>query len=161
MSGIRHHDQSDSNELSPPLKRFCQLYVETGNAYKSARQAGFSESVAKDTKRCLFSTPGVIDYIRKLNDEIKRPTIASIAEIEERLTLIIRKQDEVEIAEFVPQDWWFRAVDTLNRMQGSYLERRPTEELPDRELKITHHIIGGSESGAEPTVVNSSVSDVL
>lgn len=148
-----------SNELEPRLQRFCQLYVETCNAYQSARRAGYCNSVAKNTKTALFNRPGVIDYIRQLNQAIERPAIASIAEVQEFWTRIMRGEEDES---YQTPDWRWKASETLAKAQGQFIERIQSIEQPDREINIHHTIVTKDiNSVNESTVVESSVSDVL
>lgn len=131
-----------STELDPRLQRFCQLYAQSGNGYQSARQAGFSPHIARDIKRCIFNQPGVIDYIAHLNKEVEISAVASIEEIQSRLTRVIRKQDDELDKDFIPEDYWFKTVDMLNKMKGAYIERQSVNiSQDDTTINVNHTIV--------------------
>lgn len=130
-----------TEDLDPRLQRFCLEYAKTGNGYLSARVAGFPDQTARDLKRRIMSKPGVLDEIRRLNRILERDTIASIEEIQSRLTRVIRKQDDTKDAEFVPEDYWFKTVDLLNRMKGAYIERQQLEITNDSIVRVEHTVV--------------------
>lgn len=68
-------------ELTAKQQKFCDKYVECGNATEAARFAGYSEKTAKDIGAENLSKPNLKAYIDRRMAEISRPTIASAEEV--------------------------------------------------------------------------------
>lgn len=77
-------------DLNPRIMRFCDEYIKTGNATKSAIAAGYKEKGAGVQGCVLLKKPEVQDYIRKRSTEASNDNIASLTEALEFLSKVMR-----------------------------------------------------------------------
>ena len=75
--------------LTERQKRFADYYLETGNARKAAEMAGFSAGYATMAKR----QPAVAAYLRERLDRLDNERVASLEEVLEYLTQVLRGED--------------------------------------------------------------------
>ena len=87
--------------MTSKMKKFCLEYANSGNATKSAKNAGYSEKTAKSQGERLLRNPEVKAFLQQLADEMQSSKIASAREMQEVLTSIIRGeyQEEVVVVE--------------------------------------------------------------
>ncbi len=57
--------KTKSFKLTPKHRRFCTLFVKTGNAAEAGRLTGFNSSYVKE----LMAKPPITDLIRKIEDK--------------------------------------------------------------------------------------------
>ena len=50
--------------------KFCALYFETGNAFESAKKAGYSDSTANNANAVLVNNTGIQERLQKLEQEL-------------------------------------------------------------------------------------------
>lgn len=125
--------------LNPKQEAFCLHYAKTGNATESYKVAGYNpknDNVAGANARRLLLNDKIKGRLAELRDEMASEKIASIAEIQERLTSILRGElqeeqvvvegcgdgvSEATIVKRQPQlKDVIKAADTLAKMQGAY-----------------------------------------
>lgn len=82
--------------MNQKQKKFCEHYVETGNATESAKEAGYSNKTAYSIGQRLLKKVEIEKYIKELNDKISDNKIASAAEIQQFLTRQLRGEAEEE-----------------------------------------------------------------
>lgn len=135
---------------------FCLHYAKTGNATESYKKAGYTtekESVIYSNANRLLKNAKVQARLRELSDELRSEKIAGIAEIQERLTAIIRSEEteqvvvvegmgdgvsRARIIEKKPdQKNVIKAAETLAKMQGGF-DNKVT-------LEMTMPVFGGEE----------------
>ena len=100
-------------------EKFCLEYVKCGNATEAYRNAGYKTNTPASAwvSACqLLRNPKVKERIEQLSEEVKSAKMMDIAERRERLAEIARDTDSTK------QDV-IRAIDTLNKMDGAYLQR--------------------------------------
>lgn len=75
---------------------FAEYYVGEckGNGHEAAIRAGYSPTAARQTAYKLLRDPDVKAYIRQLNAEIVTANVATIQEIQEFWTKILRDEEE-------------------------------------------------------------------
>lgn len=79
--------------LNVRQEAFCWKYAETGNATESYKKAGYtpqSESAAASSASLLLRNPKVQERLAEIAEELKGAKIASVREVQERLTAILR-----------------------------------------------------------------------
>lgn len=81
---------TNKKKLTLKQQSFADEYIITGNAYRSALEAGYSENYAKGNVVKLLENERVRAYIEKRLDEIKSEKVADQQEIMEFLTSVIR-----------------------------------------------------------------------
>lgn len=82
-----------SKGLNVRQEAFCWHYAKTGNATESYKQAGYtpkSESAASSSASLLLRNPKVQARLQAITEELNSAKIASVREVQERLTAILR-----------------------------------------------------------------------
>lgn len=127
-------------ELTPKQEKFCQEYIQCGNASEAYRRAYNSENMKSDTinrrAKELMDNGKIKARLQELNAEIKSDAIASAQEVQEILTKLLRGeineecvvvestgdyQSEARIIEkqATPKDR-IKAGEALAKMRGYY-----------------------------------------
>jgi phage terminase small subunit len=76
-------------------EKFCLHYAETGNATESYKKAGYSaknDNVAGVSAAKLLRNTKIQERLQEIADELKSEKIADIAEIQEYLTSVMRRE---------------------------------------------------------------------
>lgn len=117
-------------------KKFAEYYAQSGNATKSAVQAGYSEKFAGQNADKLLKNTNVAEYIRELTEKAQDERIMTARERQAVLSDIARSGED--------QDR-IRAIDTLNKMTGEYVTKiegnisaeinNPFKDLTTEELR--------------------------
>ena len=95
-------------------KKFAEYYAQSGNASRSAVQAGYSEKFAGQNADKLLKNTNIAEYIRELTEKAQDERIMTARERQAVLSDIARSgadQDRI------------RAIDTLNKMSGEYVTK--------------------------------------
>lgn len=93
-------------KLTEKQKRFCDYYIETGNATETAIKAGYSEKTAKVIGAENLTKPYLKNYIDEKLKEFESNRIADAKEVMEYLTKIVRneaKEEVVVVSEYGPE----------------------------------------------------------
>ncbi|MDO4814561.1 MAG: terminase small subunit [Gemella sp.] len=88
--------------LTLKQKRFADEYIITGNAYKSAVKAGYSEKYAKSDSSKLLENTGIKIYIDNRLEKLQKTTIATQEEVLEKLTSILRQESIENVKQINP-----------------------------------------------------------
>ena len=142
--------------LNVKQEAFCLHYAKTGNATESYKKAGYeakSPTAIYSTANKLLKNAKVQERLRELADELKSDKIATVKEMQEILTSIIRQEmteeqivvegcgDGISEAVIKTKKASFKdvvsAIDKLARMQGAY-ENKTT-------LNVCIPVFGGEE----------------
>lgn len=125
--------------LNYKQEQFCLHYAKTGNATESYKKAGYNakndNSAGADARR-LLQKDKIQARLAELTEEMRSEKIASAAEVQERLTRILRMEEtedvvvvegidkgisEARVVEKRPQlKDVIKAGETLARMQGAF-----------------------------------------
>ena len=97
-------------------KKFAEYYAQCGNAAQSALQAGYSEKYAGQNADKLLKNTNISEYIKQLSDKLKDERIISAKDRQVILSDIAKSNEEL-----TPDR--IRAIDTLNKMTGEYLNK--------------------------------------
>lgn len=114
---------------------FCLSYIQHGNATKAYLEAGYKPKKAHTAESAaarMLRNVEVMGRIRQLTEQIARDEIANSEEIQILLTSIIRGETKEIITlrngqriEIAPRMITrIRAIDTLAKIQGLYLDNR-------------------------------------
>ena len=76
--------------MTEKQKRFCDFYIETGNAKQAAIRAGYSEKTAKQIGQENLTKPDLRAYIDERLAELKNERTADAQEVLEYLTAVMR-----------------------------------------------------------------------
>ena len=88
------------SKLNDKQKAFADYYIESLNAYESAKRAGYSEAYAKSQSYKLLENVGIKNYIDERMESKDNYRIASQDEILQILTDIARGITEEEVVQF-------------------------------------------------------------
>ncbi len=129
--------------LTPRQEQFCMEYAASGNAYRSAIAAGYSEAYAKGNVNKLVENVSVKERLAELAEAAKNEKIADIQEMQEVLTNIIRQNmteqvltsDGYMVSKKPAVKDVINAVNSLGRMQGAFVDK--IEADVDMDLNIT------------------------
>lgn len=88
-----------SNRLNTRQKIFCEAYITSGNAYKSALAAGYSPATAKGSMGNLLNKPIVKQYIEKRQQELVQTMVDTNEVIEQLKAIAFFDIDEVAVVE--------------------------------------------------------------
>ena len=118
------------------MDRFCLEYAGSGNAKKSAENAGYSKKTAYSQGQRLLKNVEVASRLHELAKEMESEKIAQGKELQERLTDIIRMNTKAEVVvnEFLGEGISqptvveknadlkdvIKAIETLGKMQGLF-----------------------------------------
>ena len=100
-------------------EKFCLEYARCGNATEAYKKAGYKTNTPASAwvSACqLLRNPKVKERVEALSREIQSAKMMDIAERRERLAEIARDEESTK------QDV-IKAIDTLNKMDGAYLNR--------------------------------------
>lgn len=103
-------------ELNARQKKFAEYYAQSGNTVQSAINAGYSENYANARAYELLENVGVSEYIKQLSDKAQQDRIISVTERQAILSDIAKSKEE-DTSDRI------RAIDTLNKMTGEYLNK--------------------------------------
>lgn len=82
--------------MTEKQKRFCDFYIETGNATQSAIKAGYSSKYANTNASKLLQNTTIKSYIDKRLAEMKNERTADAQEVLEYLTAVMRGEYKEE-----------------------------------------------------------------
>lgn len=97
-------------------KKFAEYYAQSGNTVQSAINAGYSENYANANACKLLENVRVKEYIKELTDKAKDERILTAKDRQVVLSDIAKDKNE-ESSDRI------RAIDTLNKMTGEYLNK--------------------------------------
>ncbi|MEO1782526.1 phage terminase small subunit [Enterococcus diestrammenae] len=84
--------------MTEKQKRFCDFFVELGNAKEAAIKAGYSKKTAKQIGQENLTKPDLKDYINSRLSEMESKRIADAQEVLEYLTSVMRGEETETVA---------------------------------------------------------------
>jgi len=99
--------------------KFCQFYAKSGNAFHSYRDAGYSvksEAGAMVSASKLLRNAKVVEKLKELSEKSESKAIASISEVKEMWTSIIRSDEEE-----TPHR--LKAGELLVKVEGGFIDK--------------------------------------
>lgn len=124
-------------KLTPRQEAFCINYAKTGNAMNALKAAGYkykNNNSAKANASRLLTYDNVQQRLKEISNEVKNDNIASIQEIQEFWTKVLRNE-EVEEVVGITEGGPFRmskdcnikdrikAAELLGRVNGLFLDK--------------------------------------
>lgn len=138
------------SSLTPKQKKFCDEYLTDLNATQAAIRAGYSKKNARNIGCENLAKPNIAEYISERLDVQSNKNIATMDEVLEFYTSVMRDENEsINVR--------LRAADSRAKYNGTKtdaeriaiererldIEKRKAEAgEPDREIKV---VIGGYE----------------
>ena len=126
---------ADGHPLTVKEDKFISCYVETGNAAKSAIEAGYAPKTAKQTGNKLLTKTYLSDEIAVRLKSIKQDKIASAEEILQFYTDVMRGKIKDQFDMDAPLSERIKAGNELAKRQIDMVNRVSGNETP--EIKIT------------------------
>lgn len=123
------------DKLTLKQKKFADEYIISGNAYKSAIEAGYSESYAKGNVVKLLENVSVKAYIDERLKELDDKAIAKQEEVLQYLTAVMRGQSK-------------SAVVVIEGLGEGLSEARLINKTPDEKDRIKAAELLGKRYGA-------------
>lgn len=123
------------NNLTIKQKKFADEYIISGNAYKSAIEAGYSKSYAKGNVVKLLENVSVKAYIDERLKELDDKAIAKQEEVLQYLTAVMRGQSK-------------SAVVVIEGLGEGLSEARLINKTPDEKDRIKAAELLGKRYGA-------------
>lgn len=111
--------------LSVKQEAFCLHYAKTGNATESYKQAGYkakTEGALYAAANRLLKNVKVQERLKELAEEIASDKIASIKEIQEYLTSVMRREKKESVVVTVSEKKTFYAPDETGTMRKNVIE---------------------------------------
>ena len=126
--------------LSEKQRRFCDYYIQTGNASEAAVRAGYSKKTAKQMGCENLTKPDLVKYIHEKNKELESNRIMDMREVKELWTNIARGQEiDADMKDRL------KASEYLAKTNGAFLDKvehsgeikhkNPYENLTEDELR--------------------------
>lgn len=124
--------------VTPIQDKFCLEYAASGNATEAYKKAGYkvqTDGAARANAARLLTKANVQERLKEIAKEVAAPKIASVQEIQEFLTAVMRqekKEEEIvvvgdsEFREAVtkektpPISTAIKAAETLAKLQGAF-----------------------------------------
>lgn len=76
--------------MTPKQKKFCEYYIQSGNAAEAARKAGYSEKTARNIGQENLTKPDIQAYIRQIIDGQDKQRVADANEVLEFYSAVMR-----------------------------------------------------------------------
>lgn len=123
--------------LNVKQEAFCLHYAKTGNATEAYKEAGYkvkTERSAYAASNKLLKNVKVQARLKELADEIASDKIASIKEIQEYLTSVMRREHKESVVVTVSEKRTFYAPDENGTMRKQTIEKETPQvvEIPAR-----------------------------
>lgn len=130
------------DKLSLKQKRFCEYYVQTGNATESAKRSGYSQKTAYRTGADNLKKPQICAYIQEISKADDEKRIADAKEIMEYFTAVMRGEVNDQFGLDAPlQERTKAAVELAKRVID-------TKSGGDENLKKLDEILKGLKENA-------------
>lgn len=124
-------------KLTLKQQKFCDFYLETGNATEAARLAGYSEKTANRIATENLSKPVIKEYMKLRLEELESKRVASITEIMEFYTNVLRGNETDAFGLDVGIDSRLKAAEQLGKRLGMGITSKEQEyRLKSLELEI-------------------------
>ena len=76
--------------MTPKQKKFCEYFLQTGNATESAKKAGYSEKTAKTIGSENLTKPDIIQYISERTGTQDKKLVADADEVLKFYSAVMR-----------------------------------------------------------------------
>ena len=107
-------------KLSIKQKRFCDFYIQSGNATQAAVKAGYSKKTAKNIGNENLTKLYLKEYIQKRNDSLASERVADMQEVKEFWAEVLRAD---RYDEKIHTRDKLKASEFIAKTNGAFLER--------------------------------------
>ena len=120
-------------KLTEQQKKFVQeLFKNNHNAKRAAIAAGYSEKTAEVQASRLLRNVKVLEYKEKLSQNLEKSSIATIEEILEYYTRVMRRQETESVVVTIKE----RVTGTVTNPDTGKKERRTVEKETPKVIEI-------------------------
>lgn len=130
----------ENRELTEKQRKFCDYYIETGNATESAKRAGYSERTARAIGCENLMKPNIARYIEKMNTRLASERIADMTEVKEYWTATMRNVEE-ETKERT------KVSELIARTNGAFIDRVEASIPTEDKLESYFEKLGSAIDG--------------
>lgn len=120
--------------LTAKQRMFADEYLISGNVYRSAIKAGYSENYAKGNSAKLLENVSVRTYLDEKLKEIESRKIADAAEVMRYLTSVMRNETKEEVPVVVNNGGWSEVQ--MVRKDTSIKDRNKAAEMLAKRFGI-------------------------
>lgn len=136
------------NGLNVRQEAFCLHYAKTGNATESYKAAGYAprnDNAAAASASQLLTNPKIKARLAQIVEELNSAKIANVREVQERLTSILRgeQQEEQVVVEGIGEGF----------SQARIVKRAPQLKDSIRAGELLARMQGGLDASASVNVV--------
>ena len=137
-------------QMTEKQRKFCDYYIDSGNATEAARKAGYSVKSAKVIGAENLTKPYLADYIRDKLDEMASERIADATEVLEYLTSVMRGESQSEIVVVEGSGDGYSSARKITKNPDEKERTRAAELLGKRHQLFTDKM---SVEGTIPVVI--------
>jgi len=127
-------------KLTEKQKRFCDYYIETGNATEAAIRAGYSEKTARFIGAENLTKPNIKNYIDNKLKELEDKRIAKAEEVLKYLTAVMRGDETEEVVVVEGLGEGMSSATTIKKQVGARERIKAAELLGKRYALFTEKV---------------------
>lgn len=127
-------------KLTEKQKRFCDYYIETGNATEAAIRAGYSEKTARFIGAENLTKPNIKNYIDNKLKEMEDKRIAKAEEVLKYLTSVMRGEETEEVVVVEGLGEGMSSATTIKKQVGARERIKAAELLGKRYALFTEKL---------------------
>lgn len=133
MAKRKQKKKPQNQKLTEQQKRFVEeLFKTNHNATQAAINAGYSEKTAYAQAARLLKNVKVLEYKEKLLADLKKDSIATVEEILEYLTRVMRRQETESVVVVIKE----KVTGLVNNPETGKNERRTIEKETPQVVEI-------------------------
>lgn len=118
-------------KLTPKQKKFCEYYIQSGNAADAARKAGYSEKTANRIASENLSKPDIAQYIAERIGDQDKQRVADANEVLEFYSAVMRGEVKDQFGLDASLSDRLKAGDSLmKRYAAGSSKKNETEDDP-------------------------------
>ena len=117
--------------MTPKQKKFCEYYIQSGNATDAARKAGYSSKTAEAIGLENLRKPGIKAYISEIVDDQDKKRVADAAEVLEFYSAVMRGEVKDQFGLDASLTDRLKAGDSLMKRYAAGGNIKPNEQEDD------------------------------
>ena len=121
--------------MTPKQKKFCEYYLQSGNATDAARKAGYSEKTANKIASENLTKPDIAQYIAKRMGDQDKKLIADTDEVLRFYSSVMRGEIKDQFGLDASLADRLKAGDSLMKRYSAGGNIRPNEQEDDPSTK--------------------------
>lgn len=115
-------------KLTPKQKKFCEYYIQTGNAAEAARQAGYSEKAARNIGAENLTKPDILQYIAERTAAQEKALVADADEVLKFYSAVMRGEKKDQFGLDASLSDRLKAADALMKRYNALSAAKADEE---------------------------------